>query len=204
MRIFGFITLYFLAFGVAGYAIFAYAFLPLGAAVIPEMKASYIQNRTGIYTHIFCASIALLLGPFQFSSRLRQRHTALHRWLGRIYLGVGVGIGGMAGLYMSAFAFGGSTAQLGFACLALAWMATGMFAFHAIRQGRIAEHQRWMVLNFSLTLAAVTLRLYIPAAMLAGLAFEVAYPFIAWLCWIPNLAAGALACIFLTNDRPSA
>jgi hypothetical protein len=45
-----------------------------------------------------------------------------------------------------------------------------------------------MVRNFALTFAAVTLRLYLPAWMIAGVAFDVAYPLIAWLCWVPNLA----------------
>jgi hypothetical protein len=44
-----------------------------------------------------------------------------------------------------------------------------------------------MVRNFSLTFAAVTLRLYIPASVFAGIDFAVAYPIIAWLCWLPNL-----------------
>jgi hypothetical protein len=44
-----------------------------------------------------------------------------------------------------------------------------------------------MVRNFALTFAAVTLRLYLPASMAAGIAFELAYPVIAWLCWVPNV-----------------
>jgi hypothetical protein len=44
-----------------------------------------------------------------------------------------------------------------------------------------------MVRNFSLALAAVTLRLYIPAFVIAGADFAIAYPVIAWLCWVPNL-----------------
>jgi hypothetical protein len=44
-----------------------------------------------------------------------------------------------------------------------------------------------MARNFSLAFAAVMLRLYIPASVLAGIDFTVAYPVIAWLCWLPNL-----------------
>lgn len=75
--------LFFLAFGVAGYAVFAYSVLPLGSLVHPDMKANFLAHSTGIYTHAFAASLALMLGPFQFSPRLRQTHTAIHRWLGR-------------------------------------------------------------------------------------------------------------------------
>ncbi|WP_250637311.1 DUF2306 domain-containing protein [Stenotrophomonas rhizophila] len=41
--------------------------------------------------------------------------------------------------------------------------------------------------NFSLTLAAVTLRIYLPSSMVLGIPFDIAYPIIAWLCWLPNL-----------------
>ena len=39
-----------------------------------------------------------------------------------------------------------------------------------------------MVRNFSLAFAAVTLRIYLPSSAVAGVDFEHAYPFIAWLC----------------------
>jgi hypothetical protein len=57
----------------------------------------------------------------------------------------------------------------------------------AIRQGRIADHRDWMLRSYALTLAAVTLRLYLPASQIAGISFLIAYPAIAWLCWVPNL-----------------
>jgi hypothetical protein len=44
-----------------------------------------------------------------------------------------------------------------------------------------------MIRSYALTLAAVTLRLYLPSSQLAGLPFTVAYPAISWLCWVPNL-----------------
>jgi len=187
MKAFGNVVLHALALLVAGYAVLAYALLPLGAMVYPDMRPAFIAHKAGIYTHVFAASLAMLIGPFQFSARLRQRHGGVHRWLGRTYLGVGVLVGGLAGLYMSAFAFGGMVAKLGFACLALAWLFTGLRAYQAIRRGRVAEHRKWMVRNFSLTFAAVTLRIYLPSAAIAGIPFETAYPLVAWLCWIPNL-----------------
>ena len=44
-----------------------------------------------------------------------------------------------------------------------------------------------MVRNFSLTLAAVSLRVWLPLSMMAGIDFVLAYSVIAWLCWVPNL-----------------
>jgi hypothetical protein len=44
-----------------------------------------------------------------------------------------------------------------------------------------------MIRSYSLCLAAVMLRLYLPAAQTMGFQFEDAYPVIAWICWVPNL-----------------
>jgi uncharacterized membrane protein len=114
--------------------------------------------------------------------------------MGRVYLGAGVLIGGLSGLYIARFAFGGPVARLGFAALAVCWLYTGMRAFQAIRSGAIDEHRKWMVRNFSLAFAAVMLRLYIPSSVLAGVDFAIAYPIIAWLCWLPNLLVAEWIC----------
>ena len=68
--------LYFLAIGVALYAAVAYGLLPLGSLVHPDMKVNFLQHSVGIYTHIFASIVALVLGPFQFSARLRQKQDA--------------------------------------------------------------------------------------------------------------------------------
>jgi hypothetical protein len=43
------------------------------------------------------------------------------------------------------------------------------------------------VRNFALTFAAVTLRIYLPLSNVVGIDFDVAYPVIAWIAWVPNL-----------------
>lgn len=192
MRPAGFALLVVLSLGVAGYALGVYGFLPLGATVHPDMRASFEAQRTGIYVHVFASAAALVLGPLQFSSKLRTACPGLHRWTGRLYLGVGVLLGGLAGLFMAFQAAGGPVSRLGFACLALAWLFTGFRAYRAIRTGNVASHRRWMVRNFALAFAAVTLRLWLPASLASGLPFDVGYPVVAWLCWVPNLLAAEL------------
>jgi uncharacterized membrane protein len=160
--------------------------------VHPDLRATFEAHRTGIYAHVFASLVALALGPFQFAARLRTARPALHRWSGRVYLGVGVLVGGAAGLYLAGHAFGGPVARLGFACLALAWLYTGLRAYIAIRARDVVSHRRWMVRNFSLTFAAVTLRLWLPASVAAGAPFDLAYAAVAWLCWVPNLVAAEL------------
>jgi uncharacterized membrane protein len=183
----GFPALVILSLGVAGYALVAYGLRPLGERVHPAMRAAFEAHAVGIRTHVFASALALLLGPLQFSTRLRSGMPQVHRWMGRIYLGVAVLVGGLAGLYMASFAFGGVPARLGFAGLALAWLYTGARAYAAIRNGDVVAHRRWMIRNFALAFAAVTLRIYLPAAFVLRMPFELVYPVIAWACWVPNL-----------------
>ena len=183
-----------LSLGVAIYALVAYGLFPLGAVIHPDMRATFESQRAAIYAHVFGSVVALALGPFQFSAKLRTHYVALHRWLGRFYLGIGVLIGGAAGLFMAFHAYGGAVARSGFACLALAWLYTGARAYAAVRTRDIVSHRRWMIRNFALTFAAVSLRLWLPASMLVGARFEIAYPIVAWLCWLPNLLLAEFLC----------
>lgn len=163
------------------------------------LPPNFEGRPVGLYTHIFAAIVALLLGPLQFSTRLRQRHRQLHRWTGRVYLGIGIAIGGLSGLYMALTSWGGPMVKTGFACLALLWLYTGFKAYSAIRAGDIAQHRAYMVRNFSLTLAAVTLRIYLPLLMMSGVDFDTTYTLVAWVCWVPNLILAEI----VWNRRPA-
>jgi hypothetical protein len=155
------------------------------AVYFPQQRQVYLAHQTGIILHIAGGVLALGLGPFQFLSRLRTNWPLVHRWLGRFYL-LGILLGGIAGFYMAFYAYAGLMASFGFGTLAVLWLVTGFLAYRTIRQGDTVAHQRWMIRNFALTFAAVTLRLWMPVlVMLFG---EVTgYEIVAWLCWTLNL-----------------
>ena len=177
----------FLCFGVAAYALWAYGGGVQRVPVHPEMAAGFDAHRGLITVHAIGASIALLLGPTQFLDGWRARAPRAHRISGYLYLGLGVGVGGVAGLLLAPHSFGGYVSHFGFGILGCLWLFTGAMALLSAKQRRLAAHRRWMITNFALTLAAVTLRLYLPLSAMAGLPFEEAYPAVAWLCWLPNL-----------------
>lgn len=172
--------------GVALYAVVGYTMRPLGSLVHPEMKLAYEANSLAVFAHIFASSIALALGPFQFSQKLRTSKVALHRGLGRVYL-LSVFVGGVAGLYIARIAFGGLVSTAGFSLLAILWLFTGFRALQTIRQKNVALHRRWMIRNFALTFAAVTLRIYLGLFFAAGVPFDTFYPVLAWISWVPNI-----------------
>ena len=59
----------------------------------------YATFKWWLLPHGVTAACALLLGPMQFSDRLRKRFTKLHRVVGRIYVG-GAVIGAPIGAYI--------------------------------------------------------------------------------------------------------
>lgn len=173
----------FLALGIVLVASRYFTFNP--EVFFPEQRKVYSAHQTGIMLHILGGVVALAIGPFQFSTRLRVRFPQVHRWLGRIYL-LAVLLGGLAGLYMATFAYAGFITSLGFSTLAVLWLTTGFMAYRTIRAGNTVAHRNWMIRNFALTFAAVTLRLEMGLLQMA-FGSEAGYQMVAWLCWIPNL-----------------
>ncbi|MBV7427940.1 MULTISPECIES: DUF2306 domain-containing protein [unclassified Acidovorax] len=136
--------------------------------------------------HAVSASLALMLGPLQLMAAWRTRFPALHRWVGRGYVAA-IAVGWLSSLPLALDAMTGPVAVLGFLALGVAWIvAAGMGLLRAL-QRRFAEHRRWMVRSYALTAAAITLRVYLGGSMALGVDEQVSYPFIAWLCWVPNL-----------------
>lgn len=138
--------------------------------------------------HTIGGGVAAIIGPFQFLGSLRRRRPRVHVWLGRTYL-VAVGLSGLAGLYLSPGSLAANTLGIAFICLALAWLYTGWQAYVTIRRRDVMAHRRWMIRNFALTYAAVTLRIEMPILVVAGMDPILALNVVGWTCWIPNLIA---------------
>lgn len=172
-----------LAFATAAYS-FAVVFAPeLRSPGVEHMLA---ERPIAAYLHFLGGAIALVAGALQINRRLRTNFVRLHRWLGRSYV-IAVTFGGAASLAMALHSFGGPVATAGFGLLGVFWLGSTLKGYYCIRQGDQSAHRSWMMRSYALTLAAVTLRLYLPLSQVLGLPIEVAYVVIAWLCWVPNL-----------------
>ena len=77
--------------------------------------------------------------------------------------------------------------HFGFGALAVFWFFSGFEAYCMARKRDILAHRNWMIRNFALSLAAVTLRIYLPLLLLLHCSFRHAYITVSWLCWVPNL-----------------
>lgn len=150
-------------------------------------KARMFEIAAIGYAHTLGGMIATLIGPFQFLGVVRRRYPVVHRWLGRVYLAC-VFFSGLAGLYLSPGSYASNTFGIAFIALALAWLYTGTRAYLSIRAGEVAAHRRWMIRNYALTYAAVTLRVQMPLLIvLGGLSPILAMNIVGWTCWVPNL-----------------
>jgi len=158
----------------------------------PKQREVYLANQGMLVLHIGGAVVALFIGPWQFWSWIRTHHLSWHRWMGRVYF-LGVLAGSIGGLRLSLLAYGGLPSRLGFGMLAVLWFSTAVAGYLAIRRGAIEVHREWMIRNFSLTFAAVTLRMYIPLlSELAGFSFQETYISVSWISWVPNLLIAEL------------
>jgi predicted membrane protein DUF2306 len=191
-------TMTVLSMAVAAYALFltvtGFAFVPA------NVKANAFPSSLGINIHIAASAFALLMGPWQFRRSLRMRRPHVHRWMGRTYVTACV-VGGAAGASIAMFSDAGPIAGSGFLMLGLAWLITTLLGWRAALQRRYVDHERWMIRSFALTLAAVTLRIYLPIGIMVNEGdFYTPYRAIAWLCWVPNLLVAEL---WLRNRRSS-
>ncbi len=191
-----------LALGVAAFAAIPYFTGSLdelaaqGVGLAADYAVKPLPVQVALYLHIAAGALALIVGPFQFWRGLRDRMPRVHRTTGRIYL-IAVAIGGVAGVVIAPFSPAGWVGLFGFGALGVLWLVTGWRAYRSIRRRDVASHQAWMIRNYALTFAAVTLRIWLPLMLLTPLwlgmpwefesAFANAYAAVPFLAWLPNL-----------------
>lgn len=120
----------------------------------------YHPFRWWLLPHGVAGSCAILLGPMQFSDRLRQRFAKLHRVIGRIYV-VGAFIVAPLGTYIQYFEerMGGPRSfSIAAGVDAVLLMLTTGIAFAFIRQGKVQQHRQWMTRSFAVALVFLEVR----------------------------------------------
>ena len=155
-----------------------------------ELLKNLIWNA-GFYMHILLGGLSLLIGWTQFSPKLRNRNISMHRQIGKIYV-LSALLSALAGSYVALFATGGWVSAVGFFCLACIWFLTTFKGYTHIKNGRIDQHEKWMIFSYAACFSAVTLRIWLPLLIISLGDFNTAYRIVAWLCWIPNLFVAIL------------
>jgi len=154
-------------------------------------KSEVVQRvyyMASFYAHIFSSCIILFCGAFLFSNVVLRRFKKLHRYLGRLYVGLVLIVSAPSGLVMAVHANGGIKAQTSFVLLSVLWWLFTYKGFKTAVQGNFIAHRKWMMRSYALTLSAVTLRVM---QMILGSYFYLdpvsQYIFVAWGSWMFNL-----------------
>jgi uncharacterized membrane protein len=127
--------------------------LVTGYPMYHAYRLQVIADRHLLIPHTLAGIFALLIGPINFSSRIRQRHLQLHRILGRIYV-ISVFIGSFTGIALAA----GRPGLPGTSMQAAAWMVCTTAAFVTARNRQIAVHRQWMARSYAVTFTFVSSR----------------------------------------------
>ena len=116
-------------------------------------RLQVIADRHLLIPHTLAGIFALLIGPINFSSRIRQRHLQLHRVLGRVYV-VSVFVGSFTGIALAA----GRPGLPGTCMQAAAWMVCTAAAFLTARNRQMIQHRQWMARSYAVTFTFVSSR----------------------------------------------
>lgn len=120
----------------------------------------YHPFRWWLLPHGIAGACALLLGPLQFSDRLRQRFTKFHRVAGRIYVASAMVLAPL-GAYIQYFQERmGAPRSFSIAGLvdAILLMLTTGIAFAFILNGKVQQHRQWMTRSFAVALVFLEVR----------------------------------------------
>ena len=116
-------------------------------------RQQVISDRHLLIPHTLAGIFALLIGPINFSSRIRQHHLQLHRVLGRIYV-ISVFIGAATGVALAA----GRPGLPGTSIQAVAWIVCTAAALITARNRQIVQHRQWMARSYAVTFTFVSSR----------------------------------------------
>ena len=178
-----------------------FVILPLFPALheyyFPQSTTTYATYKFAILGHILFATVALTVGPVNLYNALRGRHRRVHRRIGGIYA-VAVSLAATFAMFMSFHAYAGTlpggrfVVTSGFFTLGGLWLATLYAAVRAAAVNHDTDrHSYWMIINISITYSAVVFRA-LNGALVAMDKFDLLYPLLGWLGWLPSVVAGVV------------
>jgi len=153
-----------------------------------------------LLAHMGFGTVTMVTVVLQLWPWLRRNHPRVHRISGRFYV-VAALISGVAALSIVRFA--PPVGQIGVSMATLLWMFTTSMGFIRARQGRYAEHRRWMLYSFALVMNNVWGNLIVRGGL--ALPEPVGFLYLVeaarWVGWVVNLML-VQWWIYRTDRRP--
>jgi uncharacterized membrane protein len=186
-----------------------FAFIAFLYAYVLWHNESFLINRADpewlhiapfkwfLLPHGLAAGCALILGPLQFSERLRRRFAKLHRVMGRFYVG-GCLIGAPIGIYIQNFEtvhlYHNDPADFSLTIASVfqagIWIFCTLMALAFILQRKVQLHRQWMTRSFACAI------IFLEVRAVQGV-FKIDFKFIEIIVWSCVAAAVPLADLVL-------
>lgn len=131
------------------------------------MAQHYKPGLGYLYVHGSFGVLALLLGVFQLSNRLRARYLKVHRALGYVYV-VSVFVAAPFAIPL-ALKIDSLSLVAASAVQSFGWMVTTALALYCVRNGNIVQHRRWMIRSYFFAMVFTAARLIIPVPPIMAL-----------------------------------
>lgn len=138
-------------------------------SVVARFANEYARHPAYAAMHLVLGPLILLLAPFQFSRRVRNRHIRFHRWSGRIILIASIGI------VISALFFGVVRSSIHpaerptIAIISALFVLSASRAYVAIRKKDVARHREWMIRTYAVLIGIAVVRVVaLPVLLLFG------------------------------------
>jgi uncharacterized membrane protein len=107
----------------------------------------FFPVRWWLLPHGLGGALALILGPLQFSTRVRQRHPSLHRVLGRVYVAA-VAVGAPLGILLGFVHRLPVALRVETIAQSGSWFLTTAVAFNYILNRNVVRHRQWMLRSY--------------------------------------------------------
>lgn len=157
-----------------------------------DIAKHFAPGTMYLIPHAFFASLAFVLGAFQFSNRLRARYLTMHRRLGYVYV-VSVFIAGPVAIPLARVVDQTPSIVMASVVQSLGWMVCTGIALYCVRSGNIQQHRRWMIRSYPFAMVFTVARMIVPIPPI----FRLGMPGIEAVVWTTVALAAFLPNIFL-------
>lgn len=145
--------------GLAGLSVLYYTDAPLLHEPSPY-RDKLIKDIFLLIPHAIAGVVATALGPFQFSTRFRQKHLSLHRLMGKAYV-ISVCVAAPMAVYLGIHGFSLPMQFMAWV-QGILWLGCTLLAFITARNRQIHVHRQWMVRSYAFTLNFIFSRVLNP------------------------------------------
>lgn len=137
------------------------------------LRPHHLQIRALLVPHMVFGSLAMLIGPLQFSSRVRRARPALHRALGRVYV-ASCAVSAVMAISIPVYLAQNRLYLVGTILHAGTWLVATLVAAAFAWRRRLVPHRQWIVRSYALTFSFVIVRIFSHYTDLSDEAFAVA------------------------------